>query len=68
MKRIIQLTVILFALFFGTQYAYSQCTPLDSTSCPDPEENGQICPNILDTVIVGSEYMQEVTILPPSKI
>ncbi|NQU52640.1 MAG: T9SS type A sorting domain-containing protein [Bacteroidetes bacterium] len=68
MKRFIQLTILLFVLFIGLQHTYSQCTPADSIDCPDPEENGQICPKIPDTVFVGLEYLQEVTILPPPKL
>ncbi|MDB4584587.1 T9SS type A sorting domain-containing protein [Draconibacterium sp.] len=68
MKRFIQLTIILFSLLIGVQHTYSQCTPLNTATCPDPEGNGQICPKIPDTVFVGVEYMQVVTILPPPKI
>lgn len=41
MKSFIQLTIILFSLLILVQHAYSQCTPQDSITCPDPEENGQ---------------------------
>ncbi len=68
MKRFIQITAILFSLFIGVQSTYSQCTPGNAETCPDPEENGQICPKIPTPVYVGVEYMQEVTILPPPKI
>ncbi len=65
MKRFIQLTFVIFLLFFGIQKVNSQCTPGDSISCPDPENNGEICPDILTPVFVGVEYSQEVTILAP---
>jgi hypothetical protein len=46
----------------------SQCTPLDAETCPDPENNGEICPDTLAPVYVDVEYNQEATILAPPKI
>jgi len=45
-------------------FTYSQCTPLTATQCPDPENNGEICPDwIIATETVP--YNGSITILPP---
>ncbi|MEJ2595024.1 MAG: T9SS type A sorting domain-containing protein [bacterium] len=46
----------------------AQCTPGDEVSCPDPENNGEICPDTLAPVFVNTAYHQEITMLPPSEI
>ena len=46
----------------------AQCTPADSTSCPDPENNGQVCPDTLNTGYLGQEYNQTVSILAPPQV
>lgn len=43
----------------------AQCTPGDAISCPDPENNGEICPETLPNAIVDEPYSQEFTILAP---
>ncbi len=43
----------------------AQCTPGDSLSCPDPENNGEVCPDSLPDAIVNQFFQQEFTILPP---
>ncbi|MEN8116575.1 MAG: T9SS type A sorting domain-containing protein [Bacteroidota bacterium] len=69
MKCSKQLTIILFSLFLGLSHlTIAQCTPGDSTTCPDPEDNGQICPKMPAPVYIGVEYQQQITILPPPKI
>jgi hypothetical protein len=54
--------VIAFGMHLQT---YAQCTPGDSLSCPDPENNGEICPAFLPPAIQNAIYSEEVTILPP---
>jgi hypothetical protein len=68
MKRIVIYIIIVIALILETEPVFSQCTPGNIYTCPDPENNGQICPRTLMPAIVGLEYMQEFTILPPPKI
>lgn len=64
MKKIILLTsVILIALTCNV--AIGQCTPGDEITCPDPEENGEICPDSLAGGFYMEPYNQEITILPP---
>jgi hypothetical protein len=43
----------------------AQCTPGDETTCPDPENNGEVCPAVLPNGIIGKEYEQEFTIIAP---
>jgi hypothetical protein len=59
---------VLFLTVFISQYAISQCIPGDSISCPDPENNGQICPDTIAPAYQGVDYQQEITFLAPSKI
>jgi len=68
MKRFYNFILISIVLILTTQFAYSQCTPLDAETCPDPENNGEICPDTLAPVYVGVEYNQVATILAPPKI
>lgn len=68
MKSIFLRYLMLIALIFGMGKAYSQCTPGNEETCPDPEGNGQMCPEILNPVFVGLEYKQEVTILAPVQL
>ena len=46
----------------------SQCTPGNEETCPDPEGNGEICPDSLAPIFVGTEYIQEVTMLAPPEV
>ena len=61
-KLLLFFAVIAFGMHLQT---YAQCTPGDSLSCPDPENNGQICPDLLPPAILGTPFSEEVTILPP---
>ena len=57
-----------FLLLFGfslSNISYAQCTPGDENSCPDPENNGEVCPAVLPNGIIGQEYSQEFTIIAP---
>ncbi len=68
MKKLLQyLLIILF--FLGLSLgAIAQCTPADSTTCPDPENNGQICPDSLKNGYLNQEYSQTISILAPPQI
>ncbi|NOX85224.1 MAG: T9SS type A sorting domain-containing protein [Chlorobi bacterium] len=66
-KKIHFLFVVLFMLF-GSATVIAQCTPGDSISCPDPEGNGQICPDTLEPVYINVPYDQEITFMAPEEI
>ena len=44
---------------------FSQCTPATPEECPDPENNGEICPDSLAMAFVGQPYSQVATIVSP---
>jgi hypothetical protein len=52
-------------LAFISLNAYSQCTPLSPDECPDPENNGQICPDTLPDAYLNQSYGEVVTMLVP---
>lgn len=56
--------LLLFAVFF-TNSIFGQCTPADPISCPDPENNGEICPDSIPDGLTGLYYEQTITILAP---
>lgn len=68
MKNIYKLLITCAILILDAQMTFSQCTPLDAETCPDPENNGEICPDTLAPVYVDAEYNQVATILAPPKI
>ncbi len=68
MKKILQSFFVLLFFFGFSAGVLAQCTPADSTSCPDPENNGQVCPDTLNTGYLGQEYNQTVTILAPPQV
>ncbi|HFB61793.1 MAG TPA: hypothetical protein ENJ69_02295, partial [Bacteroidetes bacterium] len=68
MKKILRFLMFMW-MFLGLQAGLlAQCTPADSTSCPDPENNGQVCPDTLNTGYLGQEYNQTVSILAPPQV
>ncbi len=66
-KLLLRLFVLFFFLGLG-KGVFAQCTPADSTSCPDPENNGQICPDTLKNGYLNQEYNQTVSILAPPQV
>lgn len=68
MKKPTRFLFLIIPLFFYVNLTLAQCTPGDEESCPDPENNGQICPDSVAPVIIGVDYHQEITMLPPSEI
>ncbi|HNS16789.1 MAG TPA: T9SS type A sorting domain-containing protein [Bacteroidales bacterium] len=62
-----KLPVLLFLLLTGlfSTVSWAQCTPGDATTCPDPEQNGQVCPDNLPEAVAGQLYSQAFTILAP---
>lgn len=65
MKKTLLLITFLISLI-GYNMVLGQCTPGDAETCPDPENNGQICPDSLPNAAINNLYGQEFTILPPS--
>lgn len=45
----------------------AQCTPMTAEECPDPENNGEICPDTLAAGFLGVLYSQVATILAPGQ-
>ena len=68
MKNSIRASIIILSLCFLPFMMQSQCTPGNEETCPDPEGNGEICPDTLAPIFKGTEYSQEVTMLAPPKI
>lgn len=64
----LKLYLTLITILIATQYSLSQCIPGDSISCPDPENNGQICPDSIAPVYQQLDYEQVITFLAPAKI
>lgn len=63
----ILLMMITSALFVSND-AMAQCTPLDETECPDPEDNGQVCPDTMPAATINQFYSEVITIKPPGFI
>jgi len=57
--------ILILAAFTFSLNAYSQCTPLSPEECPDPENNGQICPDTLPDAYLNQPYAEVVTMLVP---
>jgi hypothetical protein len=66
-RTFIILTLLPAFLLFSVGIS-GQCTPGDETTCPDPEENGEICPDSIPDGAIMQTYSQVITILPPPKI
>jgi hypothetical protein len=58
-------SLILLFFCFAAMSSWSQCTPATPEQCPDPENDGQICPDSLVPAYVGQLYSQVATIKPP---
>ena len=65
MKKTLVIFSLFTALWFINFHTFAQCTPGDSISCPDPENNGEVCPAVLPTIYDGVEYSQQFTVLAP---
>jgi hypothetical protein len=66
MKRKIITLLLLLPIYLLCQNGYSQCTPATPEQCPDPENNGQVCPDSLSVAHVGQLYSEVATIKPPA--
>lgn len=67
MKKTLLLTFGI-SLLFSYATLQAQCTPGDSLSCPDPEGNGEICPDTFPQAILNVPFSVEFTILPPAQV
>lgn len=67
MKKAILFYAFLVHFFAAPILLMAQCTPGDEISCPDPENNGEICPETLPNGIIDEVYSQEFTIIPPAE-
>lgn len=65
MKRKIFTLLFISAIFLANLASFGQCIPETPEQCPDPENNGQICPDSLAIAHVGQLYSQVATIKPP---
>lgn len=65
MKLNITITALILSILFTPIFVKAQCTPGNSTTCPDLENNGEVCPAILPDGITGMDYNEEFTILAP---
>ncbi|MCD4697738.1 MAG: T9SS type A sorting domain-containing protein [Bacteroidales bacterium] len=63
-KVILSLICLVFGTF-AVNGLIAQCTPGDSISCPDLENNGEICPEIMPGAVVNQLYHEDFTILAP---
>lgn len=60
--------LIALALIFLPFTGLPQCTPMGADQCPDPENNGQVCPDTLAPGFLNQPYSVVATILPPAVI
>jgi hypothetical protein len=58
--------LLLLALAFLPFRALPQCTPLTAAECPDPENNGEICPDTLSPGLLNQPFEVVASILPPA--
>jgi hypothetical protein len=64
MKLRLSLLLLMLSVW-SISISIAQCTPQNEETCPDPENNGQLCPDTLQDAEVGKLYSQEFTILAP---
>ncbi len=65
MKKTLFTLIIVTIGLLSVTISNAQCTPGDSISCPDIENNGELCPDTLPEAIAGQLYLQDFTILAP---
>ena len=58
--------ILSFALL--SPCVYGQCTPGNEESCPDPEDNGEICPDTIAPLFINTAYEQVITMLAPPRV
>jgi hypothetical protein len=66
MKRNFITLLLAYCFCLGPMGAFSQCDPATPEQCPDPEDNGEICPDSLAMAFINQLYSQVATIKPPA--
>jgi hypothetical protein len=66
MKKLIIGIIFLLPLIFFSLDAWPQCDPMTPEQCPDPENNGEVCPDTLAVAYINQFYSQVATIKPPA--
>jgi hypothetical protein len=66
MKRKIITLLLILPICLASLSSFAQCTPSTPEECPDPENNGQVCPDSLAVSYIGQLYSQVATIKPPA--
>lgn len=61
----LSIILLLFSWAFQPLTALAQCDPMTAEECPDPENNGEICPDSLEVAFLNQPYSQVATILAP---
>jgi len=63
------ISVIFPFIFFlcGITSVSAQCEPMGPDLCPDPENNGQICPDTMPLGYLNQSYAEVATILVPEE-
>jgi len=54
--------LLLIAFLFTTASIFGQCEPFE---CPDPENNGEICPDTMPVAFLNQLYSEVATIIVP---
>ena len=63
----IQAVFLSLFFLFAVVSASAQCEPMGPEECPDPEDNGQICPEVMPYAYLDQVYTEEATILAPEQ-
>ncbi len=66
MKKIHHFLILLISFTLLSFTAFPQCEPMTPEECPDPENNGQVCPDSLEVAFLSQYYSQVATIKPPA--
>jgi len=67
MKNTSFILAFLLVFLISPRINLAQCTPGNEVTCPDPENNGEICPDVLPDAVMNQLYQQEFTILAPAQ-
>ena len=66
MKKLSYIVILIISFILISAISYSQCEPLTPEQCPDPENNGEVCPDSLEVAFLNQFYSQVATIKPPA--
>jgi hypothetical protein len=68
MKKLLFFAALFSLTIFNGNLSFAQCIPGDSTTCPDPEGNGEVCPAVLPPIYIQADYEQQFTVLAPPEL